>query len=250
MASLIPGDLACPVSMMQHRITEKFGEDPQIYGKIIVNGKPLAGHNGLDFAPQDWGTHEFWFVDDGTVDFAGPDAYGFGNLVRVKHSWGRSWYGHLSRIDVKVGQRVKRWQQGGLTGGTGNCYPPGFIHLHLGLKPNVYDGQDGYGGSVDPEPLINFFTTRPVTGTGAQPGTGPVLTPVSTLKSGNAEVIAPNGVKIKWKPSKSAIYALVASRGSIIEVGNVIQVDGGVKYRQCIMWVPESEDGQMLLKNV
>jgi hypothetical protein len=234
--------------MYRHKITEYFGEDPQYYKSIIVNGMPLKGHNGLDFAPNDFSPHDFWAIDDGTVDFAGKDNYGFGNLVRIKHTWGRSWYGHLSKVDVKVGQKVAKWQKCGLTGGTGNCNPPGFIHLHLGIKPTSYDGNNGFGGSVDPLPYLDMFQVKPPQPTGGSVGTGTGV--ASTVKAGNAQVVAPSGLKLKWKPSKIAPYVTVVGYGSTIEITNIVHNESGVQWRQCVLWIPESEDGEVYIKNV
>jgi hypothetical protein len=247
-------DLACPVDMYLHEITERFGEDPQYYKQIIIDGKPLVGHNGLDFKPRDYRSHEWYFVDDGTVDFAGADAYGFGNLTRVVHVWGRSWYGHSSKLNTKVGQKVKKWDVGGLTGGTGKCNPPGFIHLHLGIKPNGYDRNNGYAGSIDPEPLINFNIRKPISGLPGTPptggGAGPVLTPPGTIAPGTVEVIAPLGLKVKWKPSKVAPMAIYLPKGGIVEVGNVTIVEGTTRWRQVIMWLAESEGEEAYLRNI
>jgi len=47
-------------------------------------------------------------VGDGTVEFAGWQN-GFGNVVHIRHSGDRTTvYAHLSRIDVKKGQKIER----------------------------------------------------------------------------------------------------------------------------------------------
>jgi murein DD-endopeptidase MepM/ murein hydrolase activator NlpD len=56
----------------------------------------------------------------GDVVYAGDQVPGFGNLVLIKHADG--WvtaYGHLSRVDVKMQQRVTQGQQIGQVGSTG-----------------------------------------------------------------------------------------------------------------------------------
>ena len=61
-------------------------------------------HAGEDFAaPVGTPVHA---ISAGTIVFAGVEG-GYGNKVEIRHWDGTcSWYGHLSKIDVKVGQKV------------------------------------------------------------------------------------------------------------------------------------------------
>ncbi len=70
-------------------------------------------------------------VGDGVVDFAGRQN-GYGNVVQIQHSNQRSTlYAHLSRIDVKKGQRVEQGQRIGAVGATGWATGP---HLHFEFR--------------------------------------------------------------------------------------------------------------------
>jgi murein DD-endopeptidase MepM/ murein hydrolase activator NlpD len=70
-------------------------------------------------------------VGDGIVDFAGVQN-GYGNVVIVKHSNDRTTlYAHLSRIDVRPGQRVEQAQRIGAVGATGWATGP---HLHFEFR--------------------------------------------------------------------------------------------------------------------
>jgi murein DD-endopeptidase MepM/ murein hydrolase activator NlpD len=72
---------------------------------------------------------------DGTVVIAGW-LRGYGQVVYIDHGNGiQTRYGHLSRIDVAVGQVIKRGQQLGLVGSTGRSTGP---HLHYEVR---LDGQ-------------------------------------------------------------------------------------------------------------
>lgn len=88
-------------------------------------------HNGVDYsAPQ--GTSVL-SVGDGVVETAGRLS-GYGNLVQLSHSNGKSTvYAHLSRIDVRAGQRVTQGQRIGAVGATGWATGP---HLHFELRIN------------------------------------------------------------------------------------------------------------------
>lgn len=83
-------------------------------------------HNGVDYgAPTGTAVRS---VGDGVVEMAGWKN-GFGNVVQVRHAGDRSTiYAHLSRIDVKTGQRLEQGQKLGAVGMTGWATGP---HLHF-----------------------------------------------------------------------------------------------------------------------
>ncbi|HKX44734.1 MAG TPA: M23 family metallopeptidase [Burkholderiaceae bacterium] len=88
-------------------------------------------HKGVDYgAPTGTAIRA---VGDGVVDFAGWQN-GYGNVVEVRHSGGRSTlYAHMSRIDVKRGQRIDQGMRIGAVGSTGWATGP---HLHFEVKQN------------------------------------------------------------------------------------------------------------------
>jgi murein DD-endopeptidase MepM/ murein hydrolase activator NlpD len=88
-------------------------------------------HLGVDYAAP-IGT-PVRTIADGTVDFAGWQN-GYGNVVSVRHGNERTTlYAHMSRIDVKKGQRVEQGQHVGAVGSTGWSTGP---HLHLEFRVN------------------------------------------------------------------------------------------------------------------
>jgi murein DD-endopeptidase MepM/ murein hydrolase activator NlpD len=59
---------------------------------------------------------------------------GYGNLIEIDHGNGLvTRYGHLSRVDVRVGDNIQRGQLVGLVGSTGRSTGP---HLHYELRLN------------------------------------------------------------------------------------------------------------------
>ncbi|MBX3604008.1 MAG: M23 family metallopeptidase [Piscinibacter sp.] len=86
-------------------------------------------HKGVDYgAPKGTPVRT---VGDGVVEFAGWQN-GYGNVVEIKHSNDRSTvYAHLSRIDVRRGQRVEQGTNIGAVGATGWATGP---HLHFEVK--------------------------------------------------------------------------------------------------------------------
>jgi murein DD-endopeptidase MepM/ murein hydrolase activator NlpD len=91
--------------------------------------KTWRKHLGVDYgAPTGTPVRN---VGDGVVEFAGWQN-GYGNVVQVRHSNDRTTlYGHLSRIDVKKGQRVEQGVRIGAVGSTGWSTGP---HLHFEVK--------------------------------------------------------------------------------------------------------------------
>jgi len=89
----------------------------------------MRKHQGIDYgAPTGTPVRS---VGDGMVEMAGWQN-GYGNLVQIKHSNDRTTvYAHLSRIDVRKGQRVEQGAQVGAVGATGWATGP---HLHFEFR--------------------------------------------------------------------------------------------------------------------
>ena len=118
-------DFALPFQWpVQGRISGRFGN------ARVYNGQPGAGHSGMDIAAPD-GT-PVKAPAGGVVTFASPDLYLTGGTVLLDHGHGvSSNFLHLSRIDVKVGDRIEPGQVIGAVGATGRATGP---HLHWGMN--------------------------------------------------------------------------------------------------------------------
>lgn len=94
--------------------------------------KTVKFHAGLDFsAPQ--GT-PIYSTANGTVRTSGNLANGYGNHVIINHGYGyETLYGHMYRIKVKNGQKVKRGEIIGWVGNTGKSTAP---HCHYEVHKN------------------------------------------------------------------------------------------------------------------
>ncbi len=104
----------------------------------------LPWHAGVDLA-TDTGT-DIYAADGGTVVFSGWNTAGYGNLIILDHNNGwRTYYAHLSEIDVGCGQWVPRGSIIGAMGSTGNSTGP---HLHFELLR--------FGIAVNPAGYIRF----------------------------------------------------------------------------------------------
>jgi len=117
----------------------------QVIGAYGRRMDPFSGegafHRGVDIsAPTGMPVRT---TADGIVIHAAWDLSGYGRLVIVEHSGGlQTWYAHLSRINVTVGQEVRRGETIGAVGSTGRVTAP---HLHyevhsagLPCNPSTY----------------------------------------------------------------------------------------------------------------
>ncbi len=114
--------LAMPLQT-RFRLTSGFGgrNDP-------INGAARM-HEGQDLA-GDYGS-AIYATADGTVTYAGWEG-GYGRLIKIRHIQGiETRYGHLSQIDVQVGQKISRGEKIGDMGNSGRSTG---THLHYEVR--------------------------------------------------------------------------------------------------------------------
>ena len=104
--------------------------------------KTTMMHEGLDFtAPV--GTN-IYATGNGTVSKVEFNGRGYGNNIIINHGYGyETLYGHMSKILVSQGQKIKRGDIIGMVGNTGQSTGP---HLHYEVIKNAR--------KINP---INFF---------------------------------------------------------------------------------------------
>ncbi|MDR1952681.1 MAG: M23 family metallopeptidase [Elusimicrobiota bacterium] len=114
------------ISPLGGRYTSGFGRRVHpVTGRISV-------HGGLDVAAPIGS--KVSAAADGTVILASYNAGYYGTAIYIDHHNGYiTHYGHLSKINVKVGQKVKAGQIIGRSGATGRVTGP---HLHFTIKKN------------------------------------------------------------------------------------------------------------------
>ena len=104
-----------------------------------------AMHSGIDFK----GSHgqPILSAAHGVVTYAGWKS-GYGKTVEVTHGSGlMSRYAHLSKINVRTGQKIKRGVQVGAMGSTGRSTG---THLHFEVRLN--------GAAINPQPFLKENT--------------------------------------------------------------------------------------------
>ncbi|HXS96021.1 MAG TPA: M23 family metallopeptidase [Candidatus Limnocylindrales bacterium] len=129
--------------------------DGRLIGAFGMRSDPFNGegefHKGVDLhAPMGAPVHA---TADGVVVYADTQSGGYGKLIVVQHGGGiETYYAHLSRFYVHVGQEVRRGDMIGAVGATGRVTAP---HLH-------YEVRIG-GGPVNPyRYLANAAVFQPV----------------------------------------------------------------------------------------
>jgi murein DD-endopeptidase MepM/ murein hydrolase activator NlpD len=133
------------------------------------SGKPIAGEPSISsefgLRPNPFG-HRGYEMHEG-VDFSGPVGKpilataegvvvradyngGYGNHVRIDHGYNyETLYGHMSKLEVKIGDRVERGDVVGYLGSTGRSSGP---HLHYSVYRN--------GQAVNPRYYLKLAETN------------------------------------------------------------------------------------------
>jgi murein DD-endopeptidase MepM/ murein hydrolase activator NlpD len=108
------------------KINNEFGFRRNPFG-----GRRYEFHPGMDIDGEQG--EIAYAAGAGTVIKAGRQG-GYGNMIEIDHGNGiTSRYGHLSRIDVVVGDKISRGDQLGAIGTTGRSTGP---HLHFEVRYN------------------------------------------------------------------------------------------------------------------
>lgn len=90
-------------------------------------------HQGIDLAAHR--NTPIYAIDHGVVTYLGSRKRGYGRLIVLTHMNGKykSYYAHLNRYKVKLGDVVKKGDMIGLMGNTGRSTG---VHLHFEIRRN------------------------------------------------------------------------------------------------------------------
>lgn len=165
---------------------QRFGANPN-WGP-----NPPGGHNGDDYLSQVgepiYAAGDGVVIHAGTFDSTYADNFGWnlnfgGNMVVLNLDGDTApyvEYGHMDKIYVDAGQRVRRGQVIGTTGatdgGTGVITGP---HLHVGCLPPNFNLNTNTYGRVNPD---IYLTDYPDETTGSLSYAGETITPVSATQ--------------------------------------------------------------------
>jgi len=138
-------------------ITQRFGENPEIYRKF-----GLPGHEGIDIGVV-VGTPVYAAADGVVVsteqEHRAGDKHNYGNHVILEHRIRgleyRTIYAHLQRAKVDEGERVTRGNVIGLSGNTGRFTTGPHLHFSVQRVGATSDGATVFPNDyVDPLPLL------------------------------------------------------------------------------------------------
>ena len=111
-----------------------WGKEESMFADVrnyIYKGKKIDQQVHLGFDLSDTQNAPVHVANDGRVVHAG-DLGIYGNCVVVDHGYAlQSIYGHMNRIDVKVGDMVKKDQSLGVAGATGLALG---VHVHFSMQ--------------------------------------------------------------------------------------------------------------------
>ena len=117
--------------------------------------KARKKHRGMDFtAPRGV---PIYASGDGKVTRADNRSSGFGKHIRIDHGYGyMSLYAHLSKYNVKRGQKVKRGDLIGFVGNTGRSEAP-HLHYEVWKDKERINPINFYYGSLSPLEYENML---------------------------------------------------------------------------------------------
>jgi murein DD-endopeptidase MepM/ murein hydrolase activator NlpD len=109
-------------------------------------------HEGMDFTAAT-GT-PIYATGDGVVKNADNSLSGYGNHIEITHGFGYlTLYGHLSRYNVRAGQKVKRGDVIGFVGSTGRSEAP-HLHYEVHKDGKVVNPINFYYGNISAEEYV------------------------------------------------------------------------------------------------
>jgi murein DD-endopeptidase MepM/ murein hydrolase activator NlpD len=142
---------------------------PDAKGYYRARGFRVNGHLGEDWDGVGGGDTDLgdpiYVIGDGVVVFARDCHMGWGNVIIVRHAYREggvthnidSLYGHLQKLMVRPGQKVRRGEQIATLGNAHGLYD---AHLHLEIRKNIEIGMSrakfsqDYSNYFDPSQFI------------------------------------------------------------------------------------------------
>lgn len=229
-------NLIFPVAGGAGRISQRFGENDVDYSRF-----GLVGHNGIDFAGEL--NEPVYSVADGKVVRTGYEANGFGNFIVVDIGTFEAFYAHLAaRPKFLPGQPVRMGEVIGRMGQTGYSFG---VHLHFGLRPKNANRANGYGGFIDPLPLLSTTAESDVHESGES------VDETGENVSDYVEIVCEYGANVRKTPGGEKALDLPA--GTVLKTSGRSAEKNGLTHTQVLvpLWIADSDAfGTTILANV
>jgi murein DD-endopeptidase MepM/ murein hydrolase activator NlpD len=193
------------------------------------NDHPGIAYNpGIDFYSDD---RNIYACDAGVVEKNGVDAKGYGNYLKLKHSWGYSIYAHLARMTTfPVGFEVPEGMIIGEMGYTGNVFPAGVAGTHLHFETRDLNNKPF-------EPTFEYTLPsnteqKPTIDTGAQ----------------YVRIIA-DSVAVRFEPMGRLLH--YAKKGDTFLNGNEVNIVNGYECQKVYLpfWIAKNDGHEQLLED-
>lgn len=150
--------LSCFNSPM--KITQEFGEDFVINGKLYYKQFNLLGHNGIDIVPTGKDKSLFNIYPGKIIKIEDNPAYGLRIVIWNLVSLIYEYHCHMEMFskDLRIGQYVGKETYLGQMGNTGLSIG---AHNHLAYRETTEDGyvlnlDNGFNGYVNPRKYIDI----------------------------------------------------------------------------------------------
>jgi hypothetical protein len=120
--------------------------------------KVKSMHWGVDIA-RITNKDPLFAVNEGVVRVATFNAGGYGFYIVIEHDGFCTLYGHMPKLEVHVGQKVKAGERVGTMGTTGGSTG---IHLHFEVWNTSFNPVWDRSKNVDPAPYIRGVDNKPM----------------------------------------------------------------------------------------
>lgn len=141
------------------KITQIFGNDFKIKGKLYYKSMGLKGHNGLDIVPKDKKDLRIYSFFSGIIIMKYFHKI-YGNRIGIWDPTTKliEYHNHLKEFnfDIKINDKIQKGSYLGILGETGKVFG---AHDHLAFANSDDKGErinrdNGYFGYIDPLPII------------------------------------------------------------------------------------------------
>lgn len=194
------------------------------------NSHPGVAYNpGIDFYSDD---RNIYSCDAGVVDKIGIDPSGYGNYIKLKHSWGFSLYAHLMvKPDFPANLEIPAGTIIGEMGFTGNVRPTGPAGTHLHFETRDLNNKCF-------EPKFEDYVSLPDT----EP---------KQDESNSAQYVrvCAEAVAVRFEPAGRFFY--YAAKGDKFQKAFEIQKKNGLNWQKVLIpfWIAENDGHDQLLED-
>jgi len=203
----------------------------------------ITYNGGIDYYSDDRNIRS---CDDGTVEKVGFDAKGYGNYIKIKHSWGYSLYAHLStEVNFPIGFEITRGMIIGIMGTTG--FSTG-THLHFEVRDtnNKFFDPTSYILDYGNENTINI--QNPIEEVADTSDT--IVVPTEENKLTHNIRVCADTAGVRYTPAGDLLY--YATKGEVFLKGDETKEANGYIWQKVYkpFWIAQHDGNEPLIEDV